>query len=542
MIVLTFGSPEVMPLQEIPDWIKTNAEWWASGAIGDADFVRGIEFMIKEKIITTSKIKVVEKSSPNLVEDTVPVSEESVGIVDELEVSVSTSEEELQVTAESETIAEESSTSESSDIDSDILSADSRTREFQINFMHKLGLQMILDIKNYEVEFLTETANDAWHHFAISNDRELEKYVTLIDQDEIKTKDDILKISTDFFATERLANDAEFALRGTGLGGSPIKEIAEVIEDKFQKIKIDSKESLDSAYLQAMEIKNTATALREESGNKRILVPISFKMLDGGIPDSVEIAFKLIDAKFVIANIGSSSETESQQTDSLLTSDFGSITVSENEVTLPPIGTTKEVIISGTANNYKTASVIELKIIKPFTDTDRNRIFADDAGNFDFKLYFDFDAAPGTYTAIAKYNNRELGTISFTIKQSASQETPETLAEVEKQSFVKFSSEMLTVTPTYQKTQELQITGFVDGYGRGQTVQISVVNPDGSTDELNLYCAKSGEFSTLISIDYGSEPRTYKLIAEYRSDEIASITFLAEGNQIRTITDETNIL
>ncbi len=432
--------------------------------------------------------------------------------------------------------------SESLDIDSEILSADSRTREFQINFMHKLGLQMILDIKNYEVELLTDTANAAWRHFAITNDRELEKYATIIDQEEINTKDDILKISTDFFATERLANDAEFALRGTGLGGSPIKEIAEVIEDKFQKIKIDSKESLDSAYLQAMEIKNTATALREESGNKRILVPISFKMLDGSIPDYVETAFKLIEAKFVIADIGSSSQTESQQTDQMLTSDFGSLTVSENEVTLPQIGTTKEVSISGIANNYKTASVIELKIIKPLADTDRNRIYADDAGNFDFKLYFDFDAAPGTYTAIAKYNNRELGTISFTIKQSTAQETPETLAEVEKQSFVKFSSEMLTVTPTYQKTQELQITGFVDGYGRGQTVQIFVVNPDGSTDELNLYCAKSGEFSTLISIDYSSEPKTYKLIAEYRSDEIASITFLAEGNQIRTITDETNIL
>jgi len=527
------GSTEVMPLQEIPDWIKTNAEWWASGAIGDADFVRGIEFMIKEKIITTSKIKVVEKSSPNLVEDSAPVAEEFVGIGDGLEVSVSTSE-------------EESSISESSDIDSDILSADSRAREFQINFMHKLGLQIILDIKNYEVELLADTANDAWRQYAFTNDLELEKYATIIDQEEINTRDDILKISTDFFATERLANDAEFALRGTGLGGSPIKEIAKVIEDKFQKIKIDSKESLDSAYLQAVEIKNTATALREESGNKRILVPTSFKMLDEGIPDYVETAFKLIEAKYVIADFGKStqteSDTESQQTDQLLTSDFGSITVSENEITLPQIGTTKEVIISGTANNYKTASVIELKIIKPLEDTDRNRLYADDAGNFDFKLYFDFDGVPGTYTAIAKYNNKDLGTISFTVKEFAAQETSESIAEVEKQSFVKLSGEKLTVTPTYQRTQELQITGLVDGYGRGQTVQIILVNPDGSTNDLNLYCAKSGEFSSLLSIDYDSEPRTYKIIAEYRSDEIASITFLAEGNQITTITDETNVL
>jgi hypothetical protein len=35
----------------IPDWIKYNALWWAEKQIEDEVFVRGIEFMIKEKII-----------------------------------------------------------------------------------------------------------------------------------------------------------------------------------------------------------------------------------------------------------------------------------------------------------------------------------------------------------------------------------------------------------------------------------------------------------------------------------------------------------
>jgi len=35
----------------IPDWIKYNAAWWADEQVGDEVFVRGIEFMIKEKII-----------------------------------------------------------------------------------------------------------------------------------------------------------------------------------------------------------------------------------------------------------------------------------------------------------------------------------------------------------------------------------------------------------------------------------------------------------------------------------------------------------
>jgi len=35
----------------IPDWVRSNAGWWATGQIDDSDFVLGIEFMIKERII-----------------------------------------------------------------------------------------------------------------------------------------------------------------------------------------------------------------------------------------------------------------------------------------------------------------------------------------------------------------------------------------------------------------------------------------------------------------------------------------------------------
>jgi hypothetical protein len=35
----------------IPSWIKQNAGWWADNKIGDNDFVQGIQFLIKEKIL-----------------------------------------------------------------------------------------------------------------------------------------------------------------------------------------------------------------------------------------------------------------------------------------------------------------------------------------------------------------------------------------------------------------------------------------------------------------------------------------------------------
>ncbi len=40
--------------QQIPGWIKNNAGWWAEGAINDNSFVQGIQYLIKEGIMTIS--------------------------------------------------------------------------------------------------------------------------------------------------------------------------------------------------------------------------------------------------------------------------------------------------------------------------------------------------------------------------------------------------------------------------------------------------------------------------------------------------------
>ncbi len=36
---------------KVPEWIKSNAGWWALGKIGDNDFVQGIQYLIKEGIM-----------------------------------------------------------------------------------------------------------------------------------------------------------------------------------------------------------------------------------------------------------------------------------------------------------------------------------------------------------------------------------------------------------------------------------------------------------------------------------------------------------
>jgi hypothetical protein len=45
----TQGSSSVS--NEIPSWIKNNAEWWAAGQIDDDSFIQGIQYLIKEGIM-----------------------------------------------------------------------------------------------------------------------------------------------------------------------------------------------------------------------------------------------------------------------------------------------------------------------------------------------------------------------------------------------------------------------------------------------------------------------------------------------------------
>ena len=44
-------TPPSQPAQEIPDWIKNNAGWWADGTIDDQSFVGGIQFLIEQGIM-----------------------------------------------------------------------------------------------------------------------------------------------------------------------------------------------------------------------------------------------------------------------------------------------------------------------------------------------------------------------------------------------------------------------------------------------------------------------------------------------------------
>jgi hypothetical protein len=38
--------------QNIPDWIRNNAKWWAEDSISDADFIKGLQYLVQNGIVT----------------------------------------------------------------------------------------------------------------------------------------------------------------------------------------------------------------------------------------------------------------------------------------------------------------------------------------------------------------------------------------------------------------------------------------------------------------------------------------------------------
>ncbi len=56
------SKPQIVK-PSIPDWIKNNAKWWSGGQIKDSEFLKGIEYLVKENIIKVKNIASEKKFS-----------------------------------------------------------------------------------------------------------------------------------------------------------------------------------------------------------------------------------------------------------------------------------------------------------------------------------------------------------------------------------------------------------------------------------------------------------------------------------------------
>ena len=54
MTIPSTETSESTGSQEVPAWIKNNAAWWAEGLIDDSSFLQGIQYLVKVGIIKVS--------------------------------------------------------------------------------------------------------------------------------------------------------------------------------------------------------------------------------------------------------------------------------------------------------------------------------------------------------------------------------------------------------------------------------------------------------------------------------------------------------
>src|SRR5207245_1558303 len=50
----------------IPNWVKSNAKWWAEGSMGDSEFVRGIQYLISNGIMQVPKDSSLSRPSKQI--------------------------------------------------------------------------------------------------------------------------------------------------------------------------------------------------------------------------------------------------------------------------------------------------------------------------------------------------------------------------------------------------------------------------------------------------------------------------------------------
>ncbi|MDH3852853.1 MAG: hypothetical protein OES23_00205 [Nitrosopumilus sp.] len=55
-----FNNSEPSTNNSIPDWIRNTAKWWSEGSIGDDEFIRGLQYLLENKIIAISHTEEID--------------------------------------------------------------------------------------------------------------------------------------------------------------------------------------------------------------------------------------------------------------------------------------------------------------------------------------------------------------------------------------------------------------------------------------------------------------------------------------------------
>jgi len=95
----------------------------------------------------------------------------------------------------------------------------------------------------------------------------------------------------------------------------------------------------------------------------------------------------------------------------------------------------------------------------------------------------------------------------------------------EDEEFVTVDIEKVVKPQSVSKYEEITILGHVNDYSRGYSVFLTIVNPDGTQDEISTYASKKGDVYTLLHLTEKSQVGKYEIILMYDDVKRASTSF-----------------
>jgi hypothetical protein len=81
------------------------------------------------------------------------------------------------------------------------------------------------------------------------------------------------------------------------------------------------------------------------------------------------------------------------------------------------------------------------------------------------------------------------------------------------------------IIPEYKKTTEVILSGKVNNYKQGTTLDITLIGPDSSSEKFSVYATQKGEYKVVFTLYHNSLPGNYKVSVNYHDSHIGDELF-----------------
>ena len=198
---------------------------------------------------------------------------------------------------------------------------------------------------------------------------------------------------------------------------------------------------------------------------------------------------------------------------------FGSLNINQDQISI--LEDELSIIqVTGTVEDYMRGVAIHLEISKPDGSSEESTTQASSDGSFSTSILLDTNWMEGNYEINGIYQGNNIGTVTFTIIQTAKLEFPSFSSigtiEIEEEEFT-ISKGSLTV----------DVEGNVKNYEKGNPITLEVSKPDGTSELFTISGnKKTGDYVAHLTISDEWPSGNYQIIGKYNDEYIGSVEFV----------------